>query len=174
MSLIKDTRKNGDKSKSIKSFFAPKAAKGDSDKAGSSPESTSDYESEPSRCATPMTSENGSHSNSPELKLKNMAPKEEETVFKEDKNGRSIRDKKAVDYSVFLNDKEFANDDKFEEYVAKMEEYRESLSNKSNECNAYLNSLEKQSRGVELQREESNDGHEKVREPSLLDRVSSH
>jgi len=62
---MKDTRKNGDQSKKgIKSFFAPKSGKGDA--AGNSPESTSDYESEPSRCATPMTSENGSHSNSPE------------------------------------------------------------------------------------------------------------
>merc|ERR1719186_1939688 len=78
-----------------------------------------------------------------------MAPKEEEVQLKEDKNGRSIRDKKAVDYSMFLSDKEFANDDKFEEYVAQMEEYRESLSNKSNECNAYYSNIEKQGRGVE-------------------------
>merc|ERR1719186_1632102 len=78
-----------------------------------------------------------------------MAPKEEEVELKEDKNGRSIRDKKAVDYSMFLSDKEFANDDKFEEYVAQMEEYRESLSNKSNECNAYYSNIEKQGRGVE-------------------------
>merc|ERR1740139_479462 len=61
MSLIKDAKKNGD-NKGIKSFFAPKAGKGDG--AGNSPESTSDYESEPSR----PESENGSHSNSPELK----------------------------------------------------------------------------------------------------------
>ena len=67
-----------------------------------------------------------------------MAPKEEEEVFKEDKHGRSIRGGKKVDYSMFLSEKEFANDDKFEEYIAQMTEYRDSISSKSsNMSNAY-------------------------------------
>jgi len=72
-----------------------------------------------------------------------MAPKEEEEVLKEDKFGRSVRGKKPVDYSMFLSEKEFADDDKFEEYVAQMEEYKESISSKSNECNAYQNNIDK-------------------------------
>merc|ERR1719319_1519802 len=72
-----------------------------------------------------------------------MAPKEEKEVLKEDKFGRSVRGKKPVDYSMFLSEKEFADDDKFEEYVAQMEEYKESISSKSNECNAYQNNIDK-------------------------------
>ena len=50
-----------------------------------------------------------------------MKPQEEEAPLKEDAHGRAMRDKKPVDYSIFLDEKEYANsDDKFEEYVRKV------------------------------------------------------
>ena len=53
----------------------------------------------------------------------------------------------AVDYSVFLDEREFGNsDDKFEEHIAKLQEYRESLATVTNTRSAYQNDMERLSK----------------------------
>jgi len=51
-----------------------------------------------------------------------------------------------VDYSVFLDEREFGgSDDKFESHLAKLQEYRESLVSRNNAGSAYLGDLNKMS-----------------------------
>ena len=48
-----------------------------------------------------------------------------------------------VDYSVFLDEREFGNsDDKFEAHIAKLQEYKESLATVTNTRSAYQNDME--------------------------------
>eukprot|EP00092_Neocalanus_flemingeri_P007907 GFUD01008533.1.p1 GENE.GFUD01008533.1~~GFUD01008533.1.p1 ORF type:complete len:945 (-),score=300.16 GFUD01008533.1:289-3123(-) len=55
------------------------------------------------------------------------------------------RKRTAVDYSLFLDEREFGNsDDKFEAHMTKLLEYRESLASSSNTASAYLGDIEKQ------------------------------
>jgi len=52
------------------------------------------------------------------------------------------RHRTAVDYSVFLDDREFGNsDDKFEEHLTKLQEYRESLITNVNSKSAYQSDM---------------------------------
>ena len=49
-----------------------------------------------------------------------------------------------IDYSVFLDDKEFANnDDKFEEHLAKLQEYSANLAKSNNPKSAYTKEMER-------------------------------
>lgn len=57
------------------------------------------------------------------------------------------RKRVAVDYSVFLDEREFGNsDDKFEEHIAKLQEYKESLATVTNTRSAYQNDMERLSK----------------------------
>jgi len=58
------------------------------------------------------------------------------------------RKRTAVDYSVFLDDREFeGSDDKFEAHIAKLTEYRESLASSNNTASAYLNEMDRMAEG---------------------------
>ena len=48
-----------------------------------------------------------------------------------------------IDYSVFLDDKEFANDDKFEEHLAKLQEYSANLAKSNTPASAYTKEMER-------------------------------
>jgi len=49
-----------------------------------------------------------------------------------------------IDYKIFLDDREFGNnDDKFEEHLNKLQEYRESLKNTSSDGSAYTMEMDK-------------------------------
>merc|ERR1719318_1377520 len=57
------------------------------------------------------------------------------------------RKRVAVDYSVFLDEREFGNsDDKFEEHIAKLQEYRESLATVTQTKSAYSSDMERLSK----------------------------
>merc|ERR1739838_874621 len=54
------------------------------------------------------------------------------------------RKRPTVDYSAFLDEREFeGNDDKFEEHLVKLQEYRESLSNTTTAKSAYTREMDK-------------------------------
>jgi len=57
------------------------------------------------------------------------------------------RKRTAVDYSVFLDEREFDNsDDKFEEHLVKLQEYRESLANAASAKSAYTSDMNRLSK----------------------------
>merc|ERR1719225_2122873 len=57
------------------------------------------------------------------------------------------RKRQTIDYSVFLGDKEYANDDKFEEHLAKLQEYTESVAHSSSVKSAYTREMDLISEG---------------------------
>ena len=57
------------------------------------------------------------------------------------------RKRQTIDYSVFLDDKEYANDDKFEEHLAKLQEYTESVAHSSSVKSAYTREMDLISEG---------------------------
>jgi len=57
------------------------------------------------------------------------------------------RKRTTVDYSVFLDEREFnASDDKFEEHLVKLQEYRESLTNTTSAKSAYTSDMDRLSK----------------------------
>ena len=68
---------------------------------------------------------------------------------KEDDNGKekkelpAKRKKNNIDYSVFLDEKEFQDDDKFEEHLQKIQEAAESFRSQNNTGSAYVKELER-------------------------------
>jgi len=53
------------------------------------------------------------------------------------------RKRTQIDYSVLLDEKEYADDDKFEEHLAKFQEYQASLSKANTPASAYIKEMER-------------------------------
>ena len=72
---------------------------------------------------------------SPELDGKSMMKVEEVLPEK--------RKRATIDYSVFLDEKEFKNDEKFEEHIAKLNEYYDKFNKSETTGSAYTKELER-------------------------------
>merc|ERR1719188_943496 len=71
-----------------------------------------------------------------DLLNKNNKKKEEEVLPEKRKRAQ-------IDYSVLLDEKEYADDDKFEEHLAKFQEYQANLSKANTPASAYIKEMER-------------------------------